>query len=75
MPRLALLTCNKCEGEPIKVQRDSLQENQQVVFISDGGENVRRVQEYLQPFSEHLIEWFHITMRLTVLQQRTAKER
>jgi hypothetical protein len=43
--------------------------------MSDGGENVRRVQEYLQPFSEHLIEWFHITMRLTVLQQRTAKER
>jgi hypothetical protein len=32
------------------------------------GENVRRVQEYLHPFSEHLIDWFHITMRLTVLQ-------
>src|SRR5260221_4142311 len=35
------------------------------------GENVRRVQEYLHPFSEHLIDWFHITMRLTVLQQQT----
>ena len=46
-----------------------MQENQQVVFMSDGGENVRRVQEYLHPFSEHLIDWFHITMRLTVLQQ------
>jgi hypothetical protein len=32
---------------------------------------VRRVQEYLHPFSEHLIDWFHITMRLTVLQQQT----
>jgi hypothetical protein len=42
-----------------------------VVFMSDGGENVRRVQEYLHPFSEHLIDWFHITMRLTVLQQQT----
>jgi len=29
------------------------------------------VQEYLHPFSEHLIDWFHITMRLTVLQQQT----
>src|ERR1700681_2454961 len=39
--------------------------------VSDGAENVRRVQEYLHPFSEHLIDWFHITMRLTVLQQQT----
>jgi hypothetical protein len=29
------------------------------------------VQEYLQPHSEHLINWFHITMRVTVLQQQT----
>ena len=28
-------------------------------------------QEYLHPFSEHWIDWFHITMRLTVLQQQT----
>ena len=42
-----------------------------MVFMSDGGENVRRVQEYLHPFSEHLIDSFHITMRLTVLQQQT----
>ena len=39
--------------------------------MSDGGEDVRRVQEYLQPHSEHLIDWFHITMRVTVLQQQT----
>ena len=42
-----------------------------MVFLSDGGENVRRMQEYLHPHSEHLIDWFHITMRLTVLQQQT----
>jgi len=46
-------------------------ENQQVVFLSDGGEDVRRVQAYLHPNSEHLIDWFHITMRWTVLQQQT----
>ena len=36
---------------------------------------VRRVQEYLHPNSEHLIDWFHITMRLTVLQQQTKSPR
>jgi hypothetical protein len=48
-----------------------MQENQQVLFMSDGGEDVRRVQQYLHPFSEHLLDWFHITMRFTVLQQQT----
>lgn len=53
------------------MKSQGMQENQQVVFMSDGGENVRRVQEYLHPCSEHLIDWFHITMRVTVLQQQT----
>jgi hypothetical protein len=53
------------------MKSQGMQENQQVVFMSDGGENVRRVQEYLHPFSEHLIDWFHIAMRLTVLRQQT----
>ena len=53
------------------MKSQGMQENQQVVFMSDGAENVRRVQAYLHPFSEHLIDWFHITMRLTVLQQQT----
>lgn len=53
------------------LKSQGMQENQQVVFMSDGGEDVRRVPQYLHPFSEHLIDWFHITMRLTVLQQQT----
>jgi hypothetical protein len=53
------------------MKSQGMQENQQVVFMSDGGEDVRRVQQYLHPFSEHLLDWFHITMRLTVLQQQT----
>ena len=53
------------------MKSQGMQENQQVVFMSDGGEDVRQVQEYLHPGSEHLIDWFHITMRLTVLQQQT----
>ena len=53
------------------MKSQGLQDNQQVVFMSDGGEDVRRVQTYLHPDSEHWIDWFHITMRLTVLQQQT----
>jgi hypothetical protein len=61
-PRRRLWALMKSQG---------LQDNQQVVFLSDGGEDVRRVQAYLHPGSEHWIDWFHITMRLTVLQQQT----
>ena len=53
------------------MKSQGMQENQQVVFLSDGGEDVRQVREYLHPNSEHMLDWFHITMRLTVLQQQT----
>ena len=46
--------------------------NQQLTFLSDGGDTVRDLQLYLSPEAEHLLDWFHIAMRLTVLQQ-TAK--
>ena len=52
------------------MKSQGMQENQQVVFMSDGGEDVRQVREYLHPNGEHLLDWFHITMRLTVLQQQ-----
>lgn len=46
-----------------------MQMNQQVTFLSDGGDTVRDLQLYMNPHSEHLLDWFHITMRLTVLMQ------
>jgi hypothetical protein len=46
-----------------------LQANQQVTFFSDGGDNVRAIPEYLNPESEHVLDWFHATMSLTVLRQ------
>jgi len=46
--------------------------NQQIEFLSDGGETVRDLQLYLSPEADHLLDWFHITMRLTTLTQ-TAK--
>ena len=37
------------------------------MFLTDGGEDVRD----LNPQAEHYLDWFHITMRLTVLRQMT----
>lgn len=47
------------------MKSQGMQENQQVLFLSDGGDTVRKLQAYLHPSSEHIIDWFHITMRLT----------
>lgn len=46
-----------------------MQANQDITFITDGGEEVRCLAEMIGPGSEHVLDWFHITMRLTVLRQ------
>ena len=51
------------------LQNRGLQMNQDITFISDGGETVCNLQLYLSPQAEHLPDWFHITMRLTVMKQ------
>jgi hypothetical protein len=43
--------------------------NQPVTFLSDGGETVRNLQLYLNPLAEHLLDWFHLAMKLTVMEQ------
>jgi hypothetical protein len=45
-----------------------LQMNQDITFLSDGGDTVRDLQLYLSPWSEHVLDWFHVTMRLTVMR-------
>ncbi|HEU5383323.1 MAG TPA: ISKra4 family transposase [Ktedonobacteraceae bacterium] len=53
--------------EALKAQ--GMQMNQHITFLSDGGDDVRNLQLYLSPFAEYILDWFHITMRLTVLGQ------
>jgi hypothetical protein len=53
--------------EMLKFQ--GMQMNQAVTFLSDGGDTVRDLQQYLNPQAEHLLDWFHISMRLTVMSQ------
>jgi hypothetical protein len=51
------------------LKSQGMQLNQQITFLSDGGDTVRELQLYLNPQAEHLLDWFHVTMRLTVLNQ------
>jgi hypothetical protein len=44
-----------------------MQANQTVTFVTDGGEDIRDLPRYLNPCAEHLLDWFHVTMRLTVM--------
>jgi len=37
------------------------QMNQQITFLSDGGDTVRDLQLYLNPEAEHLLDWFHLS--------------
>ena len=44
-----------------------MQANQAVTFLTDGDDDVRDLPLYLNPESAHLLEGFHVTMRLTVM--------
>jgi hypothetical protein len=46
-----------------------MQMNQRVMFFSDGGSDVREVQQYLNTEAEHYLDWFHLTMQITVMGQ------
>lgn len=50
-------------------REQGLQANQDVTFLTDGGEELHALIERVTPGAEHVLDWFHITMRLTVLGQ------
>jgi hypothetical protein len=51
------------------LRSQGMQANQQVTFLTDGADDVRDLPLYLNPQAEHLLDWFHLTMRLTVMTQ------
>src|SRR5712692_6802846 len=51
------------------LQAQGVHDTQPLTFLSDGGETVRTLPGQLHPQAEHLIDWFHVTMRVTVLGQ------
>ena len=54
------------------LQKQGFQMNQEIIFLSDGGDTVQDLQQYVAPHSEHLLDWFHITMRITVMKQMAS---
>ena len=54
------------------LQKQGFQMNQNITFLSDGGDTVRSLQQNIAPYSEHLLDWFHITMRITVMKQMVS---
>ena len=51
------------------LHEQGMQPQQQVVFLSDGADTLRRLQQNIAPEAEHVLDWFHVAMRLTVLGQ------
>jgi hypothetical protein len=51
------------------LRSQGLQHNQELVFLSDGEDSLRQLQCYLRPHSRHLLDWFHLSMRLAGLGQ------
>jgi hypothetical protein len=55
------------------LESQGLQMNQAITFLSapkgHPGDTVRNLQLYLSPQAEHLLDWFHVTMRITSMQQ------
>jgi hypothetical protein len=60
---------NRSVGCSKLLKSQGLQANQDVTFLTDGGDEIRALTEWVTPASEHVLDWFHIAMRLTVLSQ------
>lgn len=51
------------------LKSEGLQANQDVIFLTDGDDGIRALTELVTHASEHVVDWFRITMRVTVLEQ------
>jgi hypothetical protein len=46
-----------------------LRMNQEITFLSDGDDTLRALQLEMSPKATHILDWHHLTMKLTVLGQ------
>jgi hypothetical protein len=51
------------------LRAQGMKPGQCVRFMADGDDTLRTIQGELAPQATHRLDWFHITMRLTVLRQ------
>src|SRR5215510_11273225 len=45
----------------------NLQMNQDITFLSDGNDSLRQLQLEMSPKAIHILDWYHLSMKLTVL--------
>ena len=45
------------------------QMNQEITFLADGDDTLRQLQLAMSPKVTHILDWHHVTMKLTVLSQ------
>jgi hypothetical protein len=53
------------------LKTQGLQSDQAITFLSDGGDTVRELPRGFTPQAEYLLDWFHVTMRLTTMGRLT----
>ena len=51
------------------LQSQAFQMNQEITFLSDGDDTLRQLQVEMSPKAIHILDWHHVTMKLTVLSQ------
>jgi hypothetical protein len=51
------------------LQSQGLQLNQAITFLSDGNDTLRELQLEMSPRATQILDWFHLSMKLTVLGQ------
>ena len=56
----------------VRVLREQgLSMTEEMTFLTDGADNVRNLALDMSPSAQHLLDWFHLTMRMTVLTRFT----
>ena len=51
------------------LKNQEFQMNQQITFLSDGGDTVRDLQMLMSPHAEQILDWFNITKNITGMKQ------
>ncbi len=48
------------------LRSQAFQMHQEVTFLSDGADTLRQLQLEMSPKATHILDWHHVTMKLTV---------
>ena len=53
------------------LREQGLSMTEEVTFLTDGADNVRKLAIDMSPCAQHLLDWFHLSMRMQNLSQYT----